>query len=107
VHVRDHHEVALGHHRYDLRFHLLGDRGGLHFPDLGEVFHHPLASGRGVRVVLDITLRQILVCQLPVPRLEQIFDDVVGHLLVRVELWVTAVEQRIRIARADNRLLRL
>src|SRR6266550_2531963 len=105
VYVRDHHEIALGHDRYDLGPHLLRERRGFHLPDLGEEFHHTLASRRSVWIVLDVALGQILVRQLPVPRLEQIFHDVVGGLRVRIELWVNTVEQGVRIARTDNRCL--
>src|SRR5919197_607068 len=100
AYVRHHHEIAFGHHCHDLGLHLLRNRHGLHLSDFGEVLHHTLASGPGVRVVLDVALRQILVCQLPMPRLEQILDDVVGDLLVRIELWVTAVEEGVRTVRA-------
>src|SRR5437879_8702469 len=105
VDIRDYHEIALGHHRHDLRLHLLRYWYGLHPPDLGEVLHHTSASGRRVRVMLDVPLGQVSVGQLPVSRLKQIFDDVVGNLLVGIEARVAAVEQRVRIARADNRFL--
>src|SRR5205809_2553560 len=103
--IRDYHEIALRHHRHDLRLHLLRYWYGLHLPDLSEVLHHTSASGRGVRIVLDVPLRQVLVCQLPMPRLKQVSYDVIGGLLVRIELRVAAVEQRLRIARAANGVL--
>src|SRR4029077_6121901 len=105
LYVCDHHEITLGHHRDDLGLHLVWERRGLHLPDLGEVFHHTLASRRRVGLVLEVALRQILVRQLPVPRLEQILYNVVGGLLVRIEPWVTAPEQGVWIARTDNRCL--
>ena len=57
--------------------------------------------------MLDVPLRQVFVCQLPVPRLKQVLYDVVGGLPVRIELRVAAVEQGLRIARADNGFLRV
>src|SRR5690348_16298749 len=42
LYVCDHHEIALGHHRYDVGLHLVWERRGFHLPDLGEVFHHIL-----------------------------------------------------------------
>src|SRR2546422_903481 len=62
--------VKSRHHRHDLRLHLLRYWYGLHLPNLGEVLHHTNASGRRVRIVLDVALRQVFVCQLPVPRLQ-------------------------------------
>src|SRR5206468_10635065 len=70
-----------------------------------EVLHHTIASRRGVWIVLDIPLGQVLVCQLPMPGPKQVFYDVVGNLLVRIELRVAAVEQGVRIVRAENGFL--
>src|SRR5437588_450914 len=43
--------------------------------------------------------------QLPVPRLEQVPYDVVGGLLVPIELRVAAVEQGLRVGRAGDGFL--
>src|SRR5207253_10899952 len=59
----------------------------------------------GVRDILYEPLVQLPICQLHLSRLKQVFGDVVDNLLVSIESRVAAVEQRVRINRADNRFL--
>ena len=107
AHVRDDDEIALRHHRYDFGARLLRDRLGLDLQHFGEELHDAGAARGGIRVVLEIGLRQVLVRELPVARLQQVLHDVVRGLLVPVERGVAAVKERLGVLGRDDGFLRV
>ncbi len=103
--MRHDHIVAFGHHRHDFGLQLIGNGRRLHFAHFRKELHDAGAPVRRLGIVLNVALRDPLVGHFPVVGFKQLFHDVVGRLLVLLLLRVLAVEERVRIGDADDRVL--
>jgi len=104
AHDPDHDQIAFRDDRDDFRPPRVAC-GNRPLGAAAEELHHRIEPGLDVRVVLDVLAREVFRGVAPVPRLEQIPHDVQHDLLVDVELWIGAREQRFRIGgRGDRRL---
>ena len=99
------HMIAFGHHAPRPSANLSGDGFGLNLQHLREELHDRGPSRRRIGVVLDVSLGKPFVREFPMPGFEQVADDVVGGLLVGVQLRIGAREQRLCIRRSRDRFL--